>query len=59
MEFSKQVKNLLYHTYFKDRTSQKFVATILKTYVTILIEPDLFLQNQIWASQYDFVLCLM
>ena len=50
----KEVKNLLNHTYFKDCPIQKFVCTILVTYVTILTEPDLSLQNQIRASQYDF-----
>ena len=38
----------------KDWASQKFTATILVTYVTILTEPDLPLQNQIRANQYDF-----
>ena len=42
--FKASKKNLLYHTYFKDCASQKFVATILKTYVTIT-EPDFSLQN--------------
>ena len=42
----KASKNLLYHTYFKDCASQKFAENIrLKTYFTILTEPDLSLQN--------------
>ena len=45
--FSKQVKNMLNHTDFKDCASKTSVATILKTYVTILTEPDLSLQNGI------------
>ena len=52
--FSKEWKNLLNHTHFKDCASQKFVATILVTYVTILIEPDLALHNFTGAGQYDF-----
>ena len=43
--FKASKKNLLYHTYFKDCASQNFVATILKTYVTIITEPDFSLQN--------------
>ena len=43
--FKASKKNLLNHTYFKDFASQKYVATILKTYVKILTEPDLSLQN--------------
>ena len=35
------------HIYIKDCGSQKFVATILVTYVTILTESDLSIQNQI------------
>ena len=45
VECSKQVKNLLNHTYFNDCVSQKFVATILVPYVKILAEPDLSIQN--------------
>ena len=45
VEFSKQMKNLLNHTYFKDYASQTFVATILVTYASILTEPDLSIQS--------------
>ena len=43
--FKASRKNLLNHTYFKDCAKQKFVATILVTYVTILTELDLSVQN--------------
>ena len=46
----KASKKAYYITQFKDCASQKFVATILETYVTIITEPDFSLQNQIWAS---------
>ena len=52
--FKTSKKNLLNHKYFKDYASQKFFVTILVTSITILTEPDLFLPNQIRASQYDF-----
>ena len=43
--FKANKKKLLNHTYFKDSASQKFVTTILVTYVIILTESDLSLQN--------------
>ena len=43
--FKARKRNLLNHSYLKDCTSQKFVTTVLVTYVTILAEPDLSLQN--------------
>ena len=54
MEFSKEVKNLLNYTNFKECGSQKFVVTVLVTCVTILAEPDVPLKDYVPASQHDF-----
>ena len=43
--FKASKKTLLNQTQFKNCTSQKFVATILVTYATVLTESDLSLKN--------------
>ena len=43
--FQSKSKTLLNYTYFKEYANQTFVATVLVTYVTLLTEHDLSLQN--------------
>ena len=45
VEFSKQVKKPTKLSVLKDCASQKFITTILETYVTVLTEPNFYLQS--------------